>query len=256
VLARNLGVRGRDLTTLAGAVLTGQLSIGWSNDLIDRRRDEEAGRERKPLVSGSIRRSTVTAATGVSVAACVGLSLAAGPRPGVLHLAGVAGGWAYNAGLKRTPLSPLPYAVSFALLPQFIVGVAGRTAPGWLPAAGSLLGSGAHFLNALPDIAGDRETGVRSLAVTVGPDRSRAAGSLLLLSAGAVIVTANRRRLGAGDIAALAAVGGLSFAAATMGGPDSRLPFRLAIAAAAIDVLLLGARSRSFPPSDAGVEHG
>ena len=36
------------------AVLTGQLSIGWSNDLIDVGRDRAAGRTDKPFASGAV----------------------------------------------------------------------------------------------------------------------------------------------------------------------------------------------------------
>ena len=38
---------------LVAAVLAGQLSVGWSNDLVDRTRDRAAGRRDKPLATGA-----------------------------------------------------------------------------------------------------------------------------------------------------------------------------------------------------------
>ena len=58
-----------------------------------------------------VRRAALAAA-----AACVVLSLALGWRAGLTHVAAVAVAWAYNARLKSTPWSWLPYAVSFGLL--------------------------------------------------------------------------------------------------------------------------------------------
>ena len=48
---------GRDLPgvlLVAAAVLTGQLSIGWLNDYVDRDLDTTAGRVDKPLASGAV----------------------------------------------------------------------------------------------------------------------------------------------------------------------------------------------------------
>jgi 4-hydroxybenzoate polyprenyltransferase len=56
---------GRDLrgtVLVAGAVLTGQLSIGWCNDLVDRDRDRAAGRTDKPVASGAVAPHAVTLA--------------------------------------------------------------------------------------------------------------------------------------------------------------------------------------------------
>ena len=38
------------------AVLAGQLSVGWSNDLIDQERDRAVGRTDKPLAAGEVTR--------------------------------------------------------------------------------------------------------------------------------------------------------------------------------------------------------
>ena len=102
---------------VVAAVLTGQLSIGWSNDLIDLARDRAVGREDKPLVDGRVSERTVRVACALAVVATVPLSLACGWLAGPVHLVCVAAGWAYNLGAKATPWSWLPYAVAFGGLP-------------------------------------------------------------------------------------------------------------------------------------------
>ena len=146
-------------------MLTGQLSVGWSNDVIDLDRDLAADRRDKPLVTGALPARAVAAAAGCALALCVPLSLASGWRAGMAHLTGVAAAWAYNLGVKRTALSWLPYALGFALLPAFVtLGLPGHPwPPPWLTAAGALLGVGAHFTNVLPDIDADLAAGIRHL---------------------------------------------------------------------------------------------
>ena len=131
-------------------------------------------------------RASVATACALAVAACVPLSLASGWRAGLVHLVAVAGGWAYNLGLKRTVLSWLPYAVSFGLLTAFItLGLPGHPAPPWwLVPAGALLGIGAHFLNVVPDVDDDLAAGVRGLPQRLGAARSAVAGAVLLAGGG------------------------------------------------------------------------
>ena len=174
---------------VVGAVLAGQATVGWLNDLVDRDRDVRAGRLDKPLVAGTLRVRTLRRALVVASLLCVAFSLAVGPVAGALHLAAVALGWAYDLGLKRTRWSPLPYAAAFGLLPTFVAvgATTGGAPPWWLPAAGALLGGGAHFANVLPDLDDDALTGVHGL-----PQRLGFAGSLwsatALLGAGVVLV--------------------------------------------------------------------
>ena len=158
---------------VAATILTGQLSIGWSNDVIDARRDIAAGRRDKPIAAGEISSRTVAAACAVALALCIPLSFANGWRAGLVHLLMVAGGWAYNLGLKRTVFSFVPYAVSFGALPAFLaLGLDGHPLPEpWVVLAGALLGVGAHFLNVVPDIEDDLDAGVRGLPQRLGRAR-------------------------------------------------------------------------------------
>jgi len=123
VLAGAVGQPATGVALVTGAVLAGQLSIGWGNDWLDRDRDRRTARTDKPLVSGAVTARTVLAAALIAAVACLVLSLASG-TPGLLHLAAVASGWSYNLGLKATAVSPVPFALSFGLLPAYVVAAA------------------------------------------------------------------------------------------------------------------------------------
>jgi hypothetical protein len=124
--------RGAESGWVAAAFLTGQLSVGWSNDWIDSERDVRSGRTDKPAATGQVPAQVLRTAALVAVAACVPLSLAMGAVAGAAHLVAVAAAWAYNARLKSTALSFLPYAVAFGLVPSIVV--LGSTAgPGHRP---------------------------------------------------------------------------------------------------------------------------
>ncbi|WP_329171978.1 UbiA family prenyltransferase [Streptomyces sp. NBC_01477] len=248
--------RGPTACALIGAaVMCGQLSVGWCNDLVDAARDTAAGRTDKPLAAGTAARGAVAAATAAALAACVVLSLAAGRAAGAAHLTGVAAAWAYNLGIKRTAASWVPYALAFGLLPAFVtLGLPGRPwPPAWAMAAGALLGVGAHFTNVLPDIDADLAAGVRGLPQRLGRQRSRVLAPLPLLAASAVLVLGPPGPVGRAGWAALAVTAGLAAAttAATSAGarPGSRLPFLATLGMAMTAVALLVLNGGSLAPS-------
>jgi 4-hydroxybenzoate polyprenyltransferase len=235
---------GRDawgVLLVAAAVLTGQLSIGWLNDALDAGRDAAVGRADKPVATGSVSVRTVGAASAVAAAACVPLSFASGVLAGAVHLVAVAAGWAYDLGLKATRWSVVPYLVCFGLLPVFVVlGLPGAPRPPWwLPAAGALLGAGAHFANVLPDLDDDAATGVRGLPHRLGAAGSRIAAGLLLFAATVVLAVA--APLPAVLAWAVPVIAALVLAAGFRTGrrPGSRAPFRAVLVVAALAVLLL-----------------
>jgi 4-hydroxybenzoate polyprenyltransferase len=240
---------------LGAAVLCGQLSVGWSNDLVDAARDTAAGRTDKPLATGTASPGTVAAAAVAALAACAVLSLAAGRLAGTAHLIGVAAAWAYNLGVKRTAASWVPYALAFGLLPAFVtLGLPGRPwPPAWAMAAGALLGVGAHFTNVLPDIDADLAAGVRGLPQRLGRRRTRVLAPLPLLAASAVLVLGPPGPVGRAGWAALAVTAGLAAAttAATSRGarPGSRLPFLATLGMAVTAVALLVLHGGSLAPA-------
>ncbi|RUQ05825.1 UbiA family prenyltransferase, partial [Curtobacterium sp. HSID17257] len=102
---------------VALAVVAGQLSIGLANDWIDADRDRAVGRSDKPVARGLIAVRTVRTAAFATAGVAVLLSIALGPVAAVAHVVLVAAGWAYDAGLKRTVWSVVPFVVAFGLLP-------------------------------------------------------------------------------------------------------------------------------------------
>jgi 4-hydroxybenzoate polyprenyltransferase len=224
---------------VTAAVGTGQLTIGWSNDLIDAGRDRVVGRLDKPVARGEVSGRVVAWALGISGALCVVLSLACGPASATVHLLlGVASGWAYNLGLKRTVWSAAPYAVAFGALPAVVTLALPEPvwpAP-WVMVAGALLGVGAHLLNALPDLADDERTGVRGLPHRLGAPLVRwlAPAALTLASAAALAGPAGRASVWAW--AAFALCLALAAVAVTARG---KAPFAAAIGIAAVDVVAL-----------------
>ena len=223
------------------AVLAGQATVGWLNDLVDVDRDQAAGRWDKPLVAGALTAPVVRAAVVVATAVCVVASVAIGVVAGLVHLAAVGSGWAYDLGLKRTRWSVLPYLTSFGLLPTFVAlgAPGGGTPPWWLPAAGALLGGGAHFANVLPDLDDDAATGVRGL-----PQRLGFTGSLVsaavLLGVGVLLVGVAPSGPAPALLRATVLIGLLCVAAALVAGLAGRRRVAFPAAMAATAAVLVG----------------
>jgi 4-hydroxybenzoate polyprenyltransferase len=220
---------------VASAVLAGQLTVGWSNDLIDEDRDRTVARTDKPLVSGTVARRTVLTACALAAGATVVLSLACGLAAGLVHLACVASALAYNLGLKSTVWSWLPYAFSFGGLVVFVSLVGSQWPPWWVPVVGGLLGVGAHLVNALPDLADDDATGVRGLPHRLGPGLIPPVATVVLVVATVLLVVY-------ADLDRSLAVAGLVVTCILVGivlAGRSRAPFVAAVVLALTDVVLL-----------------
>ncbi|MEJ8661980.1 UbiA family prenyltransferase [Streptomyces sp. MS1.AVA.4] len=226
-----------------GAVATGQLSVGWCNDRADMRRDSAAGRRDKPLVTGETGPTAVSVAAIVALVLCVTLSMACGLLAGSVHLAGVAAAWWYNLRLKRTVVSWLPYALAFGLLPAFVtLALPGRPWPPlWLMAAAALLGTGAHFVNVLPDIDQDLAAGVNGLPQRLGRRRSVCVAAVLVLASSLVLLIAPDGPVTRPGWAVLSMTVLLCVLALArpVRDADARLPFLAVIGIAAADVVHL-----------------
>lgn len=187
---------GRDckgLLAVSAAVLAGQAAVGLSNDYLDRDLDRAANRFDKPIVSGAISPRAVGVGALAAGAACIPLSLLSGRTAALTHFGFVSAAMSYNLWFKFSVLSPVPYAAAFGVLPSFVsLGSLGRSlAPAPITAAAALLGVGAHFINTLPDVDADEQTGVRGLPQRLGPLPSLVIGSALLgASTATVAITA------------------------------------------------------------------
>ncbi|MBY3553221.1 UbiA family prenyltransferase [Modestobacter lapidis] len=242
LLAAAAGVGAGRTVLLGFAVLTGQASIGWSNDWIDADRDLAVGRADKPVVQGVLTPALLRTAALASAALSIALSLLLGVVPGLLLLVLVASGWAYNAGLKRTAASPLPYLTGFGSLPAGVVAAAPGApgAPWWLIAAGAALGGAAHVANVAPDVADDLATGVRGLPHRVGATPSAVAGALLLGAATLLLVIGPDGSPGAlGWVAVALAVPAVVLAALAGSPRWRRAAFPAVLLLTVLDVVLL-----------------
>lgn len=239
------------LTLLGLVIITNQASIGWSNDWLDAERDRIVGRQDKPVALGLVRVRTVRAwAIGAAVVS-VAVSVLLGPWAAIANIVFTASAWSYNFGLKSTPLSVVPYLVSFGLLPQ-IVSLSRQDAAQaawWAIGMGALLGAAAHFANVLPDLDDDRRTGIRGLPHRLG----RTASGLLVcvcLVAASVLAVVGPDDDGVRWVAwvGLAATTGVALACAVLlvTRTPTRLLFRLIILAALVNVALLAVSGDSL----------
>jgi protoheme IX farnesyltransferase len=247
-LALSVG-RGAGSVWIALAVLSGQLSVGWSNDYLDRDRDRLAGRPDKPIVAGQVSAQTVGVGAVMAAVLCVPLSIMSGWRAGSVHLAAVAIAWAYNGWLQSTVASVLPYTLAFGGLPAFItLGLPGHPwPPAWATIAAGLFGAGAHFVNTLADFGGDAETGVRGLTHRIGPRASLLLGALFMASATAVLAVAPPDGPGvAGSTLVAAAFAGVVAVVVAGITGHLRAAWSLSLCTAALDAAVLVARGGSL----------
>ena len=236
------------VVVLGGAMLFDQFSVGLSNDWIDADRDRMVGRADKPVASGvvsaSLARAAALAAAVIALAATIPLGFAAlGVHAFVLAVA-----WLYNASLKSTPLSFLPYTICFGLLPALVTF--SRPEPAfpawWALLAGALLGTGAHFANVLPDLEDDRATGVRGLGHRIGLRASTVVTWLALVAASVAIAVGVGFTIFAIVALAVAAVITVVGLVLALTRPPSRWLFRLVILGALIDVVMLVSAGSRF----------
>ena len=240
-LGVGVGLEPWRLIVLGLAMLIGQASVGISNDWLDAERDRAVGRRNKPIAAGRVSIATARAVAIAAAAIAIALTVPLGWPATLAHTGFVVAGWAYNAGLKRTAFSVIPY-LGFGLLP-LIATLAlpdpALAAP-WAILAGALLGVSAHFANVLPDLADDRATGVLGLPHRLGRRVTGATIAATLAGASVAIV------LGPGSAAlqqylALAITLVLAGACLVLVLLDRapRAVFWLIVGAALIDVVLL-----------------
>jgi len=192
-----IGPRDRRFWWIAAIMLLVQFSISALNEWADADLDRRAGR-RRPIPLGLISRG---AALSVAVVCAVGAFLLCvlaelGPFALLLVGIGTACGWAYDLWLKATPLSFVPFAIAFPLMPFWIGVLAARPLSSLLILflGGSPLATAIHLADAIPDRDRDRAAGLRTLAVALGTRRAEmvAAGLLLIGTLVSIILLIRR----------------------------------------------------------------
>ncbi len=177
---------------IAFGVFTGQLVVGWSNDLYDFADDLKHNRQNKPLVSGAITKEYLQRWLRLMVPFSFIANLAGplGVNGGLVYMLGVAFGVAYNFYFKFSPLSPLPFAIAFAALPSCVAISKDITPPTWMWAGGALFGMAAHFINVIKDMKEDHISEIKGLPQILGTRKSIVVAALLITLGIAVLIYA------------------------------------------------------------------
>ena len=170
-------------------VFTGQLVVGWSNDLYDFEDDLKHNRVNKPLVAGVISRTYLTnwLRAMVPFSFAVNLFGPLGFKGGLVYMFGISMGVAYNFYFKFNIFSWLPFALAFAALPSCVAISKDINPPVWMWLGGALLGSAAHFINVIKDMDQDRASGIGGLPQRIGK-RSSILAAAILISMGLFVV--------------------------------------------------------------------
>ena len=163
----------RWLLTVA-AVLGSQVFTGATNDLVDRGRDQAAGRVDKPLAGGDLSAEAALWIASIGLAVQLAASLQLGTSALLLGAGATLSALSYNLWLSRTPLSVVPYLVSFGLLPLWVAAGVGVPLDRVLPAVPLVapFAAAAHLANVARDFGSDAAGGSRSLAQILGERRS------------------------------------------------------------------------------------
>jgi len=161
------------LGRLAIAMFFAQAAIGALNDYYDRDLDART-KPGKPIVRGLVAPGTaLVLAGGCTLAACA-ITATFGPLSIAAGAAGLAAGFAYDARLKRSVASALPFMVALPALPVWIWVSLDRFQHElwWLLPFAPLAGLAVHLSNTLPDLESDARAGVRGCAHALGRGRS------------------------------------------------------------------------------------
>ena len=169
---------------IALSFFSGQLLVGWSNDLIDYPDDLRHKRMNKPLVAGTITPTQLKTAIFILAPIAIFINLVGplGLIGGGLSLFAIAWALAYNLYFKFTLLSPLPYSFAFASLPSCMALSKSESPPTWMWLGGALFGMAAHFINVLKDMEADRVSEIGGLPQRLGSKKSIAVALLLIVS--------------------------------------------------------------------------
>lgn len=212
-----------DLAKLAlsvGGMVCQQFAISALNDYCDRAADAQSQHKRKPIVLGQV---SPQFALILALALAVAMVIIFAPLGWLAEMfAGIflVLGFAYDLGIKSTPISGVMHGLAFPTIPLLAWTIFAHLtlALFWVVPLGMALGIGLHLADAIPDAEADARAGVRGLTQSLG-------GHALAVCWGAFAVGI--------VIVALLAVTGMR----------SRLPLALACDALASGLLLAAIQS-------------
>ncbi|HET7076054.1 MAG TPA: UbiA family prenyltransferase, partial [Chloroflexia bacterium] len=158
------------LLLLLSAQFATQFAISLWNDYWDLPEDRIAKPD-KPIPAGVISAARVRMLGWIAVGVAFVLAAPLGPLVVTCTAVGLGAGLLYDVRLKRTPWSPLPFALGFGVLPLWAAAGVGRAwdATVWTAAAlTAWLVVALHLADTLPDLDADRAAGLRGLAHILG----------------------------------------------------------------------------------------
>lgn len=192
-----IAARGQpNLATLGLATLglvCQQFAISALNDYCDRASDALLPHKRKPIVLGLVSPGFALGAAIVLTIGMFACFVPLGWGPTLLASWFLALGFAYDLGIKSTPLSGVMHGLAFPTIPllAWVLFATLRPALFWAFPLGMAVGIGIHLADALPDAEADDRAGVHGLVQALGnralPGCWVAIGSAIAILAGLAI---------------------------------------------------------------------
>ncbi|HET9110672.1 MAG TPA: UbiA family prenyltransferase [Ktedonobacterales bacterium] len=177
----------RLLVTVVGMVGL-QFAISALNDYCDREADALSDKN-KPLARGALPPWVALVATALFSVVMIACYAPYGLAPLLIAGGFLALGFAYDLGLKSTPLGGVLMGLAFPLLPLLAWDLFASVKPAlfWTFPLGLALGLAIHLADALPDAAADGAAGAHGLTQALG-HHALAACWLLLAAANALVI--------------------------------------------------------------------
>ena len=146
-----------------------QFAISAFNDYRDREADA-LSHKFKPVALGVLSPRAALAATALFTAIMIACYAPYGLEPLLIAGAFLVLGFAYDLGLKSTPLGAVMMGLAFPLLPLLAWDLFATVKPAlyWTFPIGLAIGASIHIADALPDAAADQAAGARGLTQALG----------------------------------------------------------------------------------------
>jgi 4-hydroxybenzoate polyprenyltransferase len=187
-----LAAHGRPDATILTITVIGMIALQFAisafNDYCDRDADA-LSHKFKPVALGVLSPRTALVATALFTAIMVACYAPYGLIPLLIASAFLILGFAYDLGLKSTPLGAVMMGLAFPLLPLLAWDLFASVKPAlfWTFPIGLAIGASIHIADALPDMSADQAAGARGLTQSLGHN-ALTVGWLLLTAASLLVV--------------------------------------------------------------------